>query len=95
VNLSAQELPYGQDEFLVAGLTSEMGQLSNVPLVKESPIKVSSIWVLMICMLLTLFANGGTLIHSLNARTTLPYEFQETAKWDQQTSSSDELMGYT
>lgn len=40
MNKSGEELPYGVDEFTVAGLTKERGKVVDVPMVKESPIKV-------------------------------------------------------
>ena len=40
MNKSGEELPYGVDEFTVAGLTKEKGKVVDVPMVKESPIKV-------------------------------------------------------
>ncbi|GAA6020314.1 hypothetical protein JCM10207_003223 [Rhodosporidiobolus poonsookiae] len=40
VNLTSEQLPYGQDEFVHAGLTKQPGEVVKPPMVKESPIKV-------------------------------------------------------
>ncbi|KAL4932393.1 flavin reductase family protein [Aspergillus undulatus] len=39
VNISAEQVPYGVDEFERANLTKEYGSLIDVPMVKESPVK--------------------------------------------------------
>lgn len=40
VNTTAEQVPYGEDEFRLAGLTKEQGNLVRAPMIKESPIKV-------------------------------------------------------
>ncbi|TNY21268.1 nitrilotriacetate monooxygenase component B-like protein [Rhodotorula diobovata] len=39
VNTTAEQVPYGEDEFRLAGLTKEQGNLVRAPMIKESPIK--------------------------------------------------------
>lgn len=39
VNISAEQFPYGVDEFEKAGVTKEPASLVNVPMVRESPVK--------------------------------------------------------
>ncbi|OJJ30018.1 hypothetical protein ASPWEDRAFT_46741 [Aspergillus wentii DTO 134E9] len=39
VNISAEQVPYGVDEFARAGVTKESAKLVNAPMVKESPVK--------------------------------------------------------
>ncbi|PYH44770.1 flavin reductase family protein [Aspergillus saccharolyticus JOP 1030-1] len=39
VNISAEQFPYGVDEFEKAGVTKEPARLVDVPMVKESPVK--------------------------------------------------------
>lgn len=39
VNISAQQVPYGEDEFENAKVTKEPAQLMDVPMVQESPVK--------------------------------------------------------
>ncbi|KAK4057464.1 hypothetical protein OIO90_001533 [Microbotryomycetes sp. JL221] len=39
VNSSAEQVAYGVDEFKLAGVTKEFGQLVKAPMVKESPVK--------------------------------------------------------
>ena len=39
VNITAEEVPYGIDEFQRAGLQKEKSSIVNVPMVKESPVK--------------------------------------------------------
>ena len=39
MNISAEQFPYGVDEFSKAGLDKEPATYSNVPMVKESPVK--------------------------------------------------------
>ncbi|GAA5825261.1 hypothetical protein JCM11251_006910 [Rhodosporidiobolus azoricus] len=39
VNITAEQVPYGEDEFLKAGLTKEYGKLVKAPMVAESPVK--------------------------------------------------------
>jgi flavin reductase (DIM6/NTAB) family NADH-FMN oxidoreductase RutF len=39
VNRSAEQVPYGTDEFTLANVTKEKGSVVNVPMVKESPVK--------------------------------------------------------
>lgn len=39
VNISAEQIPYGVDEFERAKVTKEPATLMNVPMVKESPVK--------------------------------------------------------
>lgn len=39
VNISAQQLPYGVDEFEPAGVTKEPAHLVDIPMVRESPVK--------------------------------------------------------
>lgn len=39
VNITAEQFPHGIDEFEVAGLQKEKSRLSDLPLVKESPVK--------------------------------------------------------
>jgi flavin reductase (DIM6/NTAB) family NADH-FMN oxidoreductase RutF len=39
VNISAEETPYGTDEFARAGLQKEKASIVNVNMVKESPVK--------------------------------------------------------
>lgn len=39
VNITAQQLPFGTDEFTVAGLEKEKANLSDIPMVKDSPVK--------------------------------------------------------
>lgn len=42
VNITAEQVPYGEDEFKLAGLTRELGKVTRTPMVKESPVKVRS-----------------------------------------------------
>lgn len=39
VNISAEQVPYGVDEFERARVTKELARLMNVPMVEESPVK--------------------------------------------------------
>ncbi|EIM83500.1 uncharacterized protein STEHIDRAFT_113612 [Stereum hirsutum FP-91666 SS1] len=39
VNITAEQVPYGEDEFVRAGLEKEMASMMDVPMVKASPIK--------------------------------------------------------
>ena len=39
VNITAEEIPYGIDEFKRAGLQKEQASIVNVSMVKESPVK--------------------------------------------------------
>ncbi|KAG9699700.1 hypothetical protein KCU95_g3697, partial [Aureobasidium melanogenum] len=39
MNITAEQFPYGIDEFERAGLTKEKAQLSKVPMVQQSPVK--------------------------------------------------------
>ncbi|KAJ5715649.1 FMN-binding split barrel-like protein [Penicillium malachiteum] len=39
VNISAEQVPYGVDEFERAGLAKEPGTLTGIPMVRDSPIK--------------------------------------------------------
>lgn len=39
VNISAQQVPYGEDEFENAKVTKEAARLIDVPMVQESPVK--------------------------------------------------------
>ncbi|ETS86332.1 hypothetical protein PFICI_00160 [Pestalotiopsis fici W106-1] len=39
MNITAEQVPYGVDEFERASLEKEMAKLSNVPMVKQSPVK--------------------------------------------------------
>ena len=39
VNITAEEVPYGIDEFQRAGLQKEKASIVNAPMVKESPVK--------------------------------------------------------
>lgn len=39
VNISAEQVPYGTDEFERAGLTKEPAHLVNCPMVRDSPIR--------------------------------------------------------
>ncbi|PNS17514.1 hypothetical protein CAC42_8057 [Sphaceloma murrayae] len=39
VNATAEQLPYGEDEFERAGLEKEKANLSDIPMVKQSPVK--------------------------------------------------------
>lgn len=39
VNITAEQVPYGEDEFAHAGLEKEMATLMDIPMVKASPIK--------------------------------------------------------
>lgn len=39
VNVTAQQLPHGIDEFQIAGLEKEKASLSDIPMVKDSPVK--------------------------------------------------------
>ena len=39
VNITAEQLPYGEDEFEKAGLTKEKARLTDIPMVKDSPVK--------------------------------------------------------
>ncbi|GAA6020327.1 hypothetical protein JCM10207_003229 [Rhodosporidiobolus poonsookiae] len=39
VNLTSEQVPYGQDEFVLAGLTKQQGELVKPPMVRESPVK--------------------------------------------------------
>ncbi|BGP50056.1 hypothetical protein JCM10450v2_005964 [Rhodotorula kratochvilovae] len=39
VNVTAEQVPYGEDEFVLAGLTKEEGRLVKAPMIKESPVK--------------------------------------------------------
>lgn len=39
VNITAEQLPYGVDEFERAGLEKEKARLSDVPMVKQSPVR--------------------------------------------------------
>lgn len=41
VNRTAEQVPYGVDEFELAGLAKEQGNIVRAPMVKESPVKVS------------------------------------------------------
>ncbi|GAA5833850.1 hypothetical protein JCM11251_005986 [Rhodosporidiobolus azoricus] len=40
VNITGAEVPYGIDEFNLAGVEKEFGQLVKAPMVKRSPVKV-------------------------------------------------------
>lgn len=40
MNVTAEQVPYGKDEFKMAGLTKQFGELVQSPMVKESPVKV-------------------------------------------------------
>ncbi|KAL4943115.1 hypothetical protein BDV06DRAFT_234975 [Aspergillus oleicola] len=44
VNISAEQVPYGVDEFERAGLTKEQGSVIDVPMVKESPVKFECVY---------------------------------------------------
>ena len=39
VNITAEQVPYGEDEFARAGLGKQPASLMNVPMVRESPVK--------------------------------------------------------
>ncbi|KAF4548891.1 Hypothetical protein D9617_24g016040 [Elsinoe fawcettii] len=39
VNITAEQLPHGEDEFERAGLEKEKAQLTDIPMVKRSPVK--------------------------------------------------------
>ncbi|ORY81284.1 hypothetical protein BCR35DRAFT_341381 [Leucosporidium creatinivorum] len=39
VNISAEQVPYGKDEFELAGLTKQYGEIVKSPMVQESPVK--------------------------------------------------------
>ncbi|TKX20064.1 putative FMN binding protein [Elsinoe australis] len=39
VNITAEQLPYGEDEFERAGLDKEKARLTDIPMVKRSPVK--------------------------------------------------------
>ncbi|GAA5999234.1 flavin reductase family protein [Rhodotorula paludigena] len=39
VNITAEQVPYGEDEFKLAGLTKQFGRLVKTPMVQESPVK--------------------------------------------------------
>ncbi|GAM86375.1 hypothetical protein ANO11243_043890 [Dothideomycetidae sp. 11243] len=39
VNITAEQIPYGEDEFERAGLEKEKARLSDIPMVKRSPVK--------------------------------------------------------
>ncbi|UZJ55623.1 hypothetical protein CBS101457_004943 [Exobasidium rhododendri] len=44
VNKSSEQFEYGVDEFEIAGLTKEKGNVVDVPLVKESPVKFECVY---------------------------------------------------
>jgi len=44
VNITAEQVPYGVDEFERAGLEKEPGRLMDVPMVKQSPVKFECIY---------------------------------------------------
>jgi len=44
VNITAEQVPYGVDEFERASLTKEMGRVVSVPMVKESPVKFECVY---------------------------------------------------
>lgn len=39
VNISSEQVPYGQDEFKLAGLTKEKAEILKAAMVRESPVK--------------------------------------------------------
>lgn len=39
VNISSEQVPYGQDEFKLAGLTKEKAEIVKAAMVRESPVK--------------------------------------------------------
>lgn len=44
VNISAEQVPYGTDEFVRAGLEKENASLMDVPMVKDSPVKFECVY---------------------------------------------------
>ncbi|KAL4902691.1 hypothetical protein BDW74DRAFT_180393 [Aspergillus multicolor] len=44
VNITAEQVPYGVDEFERAGLSKEQASLIDVPMVKESPVKFECVY---------------------------------------------------
>jgi flavin reductase (DIM6/NTAB) family NADH-FMN oxidoreductase RutF len=44
VNITAEQVPYGIDEFERAGLSKEDASLVDVPMVKESPVKFECVY---------------------------------------------------
>ncbi|RDW67259.1 flavin reductase family protein [Aspergillus mulundensis] len=44
VNITAEQVPYGVDEFDRAGLTKEQANAIDVPMVKESPVKFECVY---------------------------------------------------
>lgn len=43
VNITAEQVPYGEDEFKLAGLTKQFGRLVKAAMVQESPVKVCAL----------------------------------------------------
>jgi flavin reductase (DIM6/NTAB) family NADH-FMN oxidoreductase RutF len=39
MNITAEQVPYGVDEFVKAGLEKEKARLSDIPMVKQSPVR--------------------------------------------------------
>ncbi|KAJ6035763.1 hypothetical protein N7540_000042 [Penicillium herquei] len=44
VNISAEQVPYGVDEFERAGLAKELGTVTGIPMVRDSPVKLECEW---------------------------------------------------
>ncbi|OJJ87971.1 flavin reductase family protein [Aspergillus glaucus CBS 516.65] len=44
VNISAEQVPYGTDEFVRAGLEKEDASMMDVPMVKDSPVKFECVY---------------------------------------------------